>query len=165
MHRVDRVLGFFSSRSNWYTHPTPSPADECFSPPPPPFGSGGDTLACGWGRGGPNSGKGTETVVGTLGIYVLCAPNWQKVSLIHDDPSLQTTLSSIPYTGLSQRHRQARWFLIFLHHELSYQKYQNFKVKIMRFYYFSLRNEQVFNLFTSWGTVLNKMWTWWLQCP
>ncbi len=28
IHRVDRVLGFFSSRSNWDYH-TPSPASEC----------------------------------------------------------------------------------------------------------------------------------------
>jgi hypothetical protein len=35
---VDRVLGFFSSRSHW--DPNPSPAGECV-PPPPLFGSGG----------------------------------------------------------------------------------------------------------------------------
>ncbi len=34
-HRVDRVLGFFSSRLNWDS-PTPSPAGECV---PPPYGS------------------------------------------------------------------------------------------------------------------------------
>jgi hypothetical protein len=36
-HRVDRVLGFFSSRPNWDS-PTSSPAGEYA---PPPFGSGG----------------------------------------------------------------------------------------------------------------------------
>jgi hypothetical protein len=50
MHRVDRVLSFFSSRRNWDS-PIPSPAGEC----PPSFGSGwggGGTLACGRGRVG-----------------------------------------------------------------------------------------------------------------
>ncbi len=39
----------------------------------PPFGSGGDTLNCGRGGGGPNSDKGTDTLHGTLGIFALCA--------------------------------------------------------------------------------------------
>jgi hypothetical protein len=65
-HRVDSVLGFFSSRPNWDPPPTPSPAGECV---PHPFGSGGpggegDTLACCRGGGdGPNSDEGTDTVV------------------------------------------------------------------------------------------------------
>ncbi len=47
-HRVDRVLGFFSSRPKWDS-PTPAPAGEYA--PPPLFPGGGDTLACGR-RGG-----------------------------------------------------------------------------------------------------------------
>jgi hypothetical protein len=47
-HRVDRVLGFFSSRPNWDS-PAPSTAGECVPPPPLVGGGGGDTLACGWG--------------------------------------------------------------------------------------------------------------------
>jgi hypothetical protein len=65
-HRVDRVLGFFSSRPNW-DPPTPSPAGECV----PLFGSGGDTLACGKGGGGSQFGRG-DRHYGTLSIYVLC---------------------------------------------------------------------------------------------
>jgi hypothetical protein len=38
-HRVDRMLGFFSSRTNWDS-PTPSPADECV-PLPLLLGGGG----------------------------------------------------------------------------------------------------------------------------
>jgi hypothetical protein len=52
-HRVDRVLGFFSSRLN-QDSPIPSPAG--VSVLPPPAGSGGDTLAR--GTGGPNSDEG-----------------------------------------------------------------------------------------------------------
>ncbi len=49
MHRVDRVLGFFSSRPNW-DPPLPHTQKSVY---PPPFGSGGGgTLACGWGGGG-----------------------------------------------------------------------------------------------------------------
>jgi hypothetical protein len=70
--RVDRVLGFLSSRPNWDS-PTPSPAGKCV---PPSFGSGGleYTLACGRrsGGGGSQFRRGyTCTVHGTLGIYVL----------------------------------------------------------------------------------------------
>ncbi len=48
-YRVDRVLGFFSSRPNWDPH-TPSPAGECVSPPL--VWGGGYTLACGKRGGG-----------------------------------------------------------------------------------------------------------------
>jgi hypothetical protein len=47
-HKVDRVLGFFSSRPNWES-PTPSPAGECG---PPLWFGGGGTLACERGDGG-----------------------------------------------------------------------------------------------------------------
>ncbi len=41
-HRVDRVLGFFSSHPNWDS-PNPSPADKCVTP----FGPGGiQSLVC-----------------------------------------------------------------------------------------------------------------------
>jgi hypothetical protein len=46
-YRVDRVLGFFSSRPYWDPH--------THSPKGGAFGSGGDTLACGRGGGGPNA--------------------------------------------------------------------------------------------------------------
>ncbi len=49
VHRVDRVLSFFSSRRNWDS-PAPSPALEV---PPLWFRGGGATLACGRGGGGP----------------------------------------------------------------------------------------------------------------
>jgi hypothetical protein len=60
-HRVDRVLGFFSSRPNWDLPPIPSPAGEYV----PPFGSGGGEThsLTGEGVGGPNSDEGTDTVV------------------------------------------------------------------------------------------------------
>ncbi len=59
-HRVDKVLGFFSSRPNWDS-PTPSPL--------PPFSSGGGVHArLREGVEGPNSDEGTDA----LGIYVLC---------------------------------------------------------------------------------------------
>jgi hypothetical protein len=51
-NRVDRILGFFSSRPNWDL-PTPSTPGEC--DPPPLFGSGGD--------GGPNLDKGTYSIM------------------------------------------------------------------------------------------------------
>ncbi len=58
----------FSSPLNW-DQPSPSPAGECL---PSTFGSGvgtGNTLTCGeGGGGGPNSDKGTDTVV----LLVLC---------------------------------------------------------------------------------------------
>jgi hypothetical protein len=60
MHKVGRVLGFFSSRRNWDS-PTPSLEGFLF-----PFGSGGGGVhtrlrARGWV--GPNSDEGTDTVV------------------------------------------------------------------------------------------------------
>jgi hypothetical protein len=65
-HRVDRVLGLFSSRPNWDSH-TPSPAGECVFPPIWFRGRGTRSLA-GEGVEGPNSDEGTDA----LGIYVLC---------------------------------------------------------------------------------------------
>jgi hypothetical protein len=57
-HRVDRVLGFFSSRPNWDS-PTPLPAGEF----PPPSGQGkGHTRLQEWGWG-PNSDEGTDNVI------------------------------------------------------------------------------------------------------
>jgi hypothetical protein len=56
------VPGFFSSRPNWDSPPSHPQA----SVPPPPFGSGGCTLARGIGGdggGSPNSDEGTDTVV------------------------------------------------------------------------------------------------------
>ncbi len=58
-HRVDRVLGFFSSRPNWKP-PTPSPAGECA--PPPRFREE-DTLACGKGDRGSQFGRGDRHTV------------------------------------------------------------------------------------------------------
>ncbi len=52
--RVDRVPGFLSSRPK-LGPPASSPAGECS---PPPFGSGGDTLACGRGSGRTQFGRG-----------------------------------------------------------------------------------------------------------
>ncbi len=45
-----RVPQYLSLRPSW--DPTPSPASECV---PPGTNGRGDTLACGWGGGGPNS--------------------------------------------------------------------------------------------------------------
>ncbi len=60
-HKIDRVLGFFSSRPNLDPPPPhPSPADKCI---PSPLIPGGDTHARGRGDGGPNSDEGTDTVV------------------------------------------------------------------------------------------------------
>ncbi len=59
-HRVDRELGFFSSRPNWGPDPL-TRRRACL----PPFGSGGGrthSLAGDW-VGGPNSNEGTDTVV------------------------------------------------------------------------------------------------------
>jgi hypothetical protein len=68
-HRVDRVLGFFSSRPNWDS-PTPSPPDECAAPP---GFRGSDTVQslAGESVGGSQFGRG-DSHCGTLGIYVLC---------------------------------------------------------------------------------------------
>jgi hypothetical protein len=64
-HRVDRVLGFFSSRPNW-DYPTPHRRRVC---PPLPLVPG-DTLACVRGGGrDPNSDEGTDTVVYTT-VYI-----------------------------------------------------------------------------------------------
>ncbi len=42
---------------------TPTPPHHTQASVSPSFGSGGDTLACGRGRGGPNSDERTDTVV------------------------------------------------------------------------------------------------------
>jgi hypothetical protein len=64
-HRVDRGLGFFSSRPNWEP-PPPHPQASA----PPPLVPGG-TLACEREGGGSQFGRG-DRHCGTLGIYVLC---------------------------------------------------------------------------------------------
>jgi hypothetical protein len=71
MHRVGRVLSFFSSRRNWDS-PTPSPADERA---PLPFGSeagGGPTRFRQRGWVSPNS-EGTYTVYFVLLCISDCA--------------------------------------------------------------------------------------------
>jgi hypothetical protein len=62
--RVDSVLGFFPSRPSW----APLSRKRVY---PPGTKSGGDTLACWRGGGGPNSDERTDSVA--LGIYVLIA--------------------------------------------------------------------------------------------
>ncbi len=62
-HRVDRVLGFFSSRPNWDPPFTPSPAGECV---PTPVWFRGGTIG---GVGGPNSDEGTDSVVLKVYLY------------------------------------------------------------------------------------------------
>jgi hypothetical protein len=64
IHRVGRVLSFFSSRRNW---DSPTPLSRQASVPPHPMvrGGGGHTRERGWGS--PNSDEGTYTVV--LFIY------------------------------------------------------------------------------------------------
>jgi hypothetical protein len=59
-HRVDRVPGFLSNRSNWVC---PPPHPQANAVPPPslvPGGGGGYSLA-GELLGGPNSDEGTDT--------------------------------------------------------------------------------------------------------
>ncbi len=58
-HKVDRVLGFFSSHPNWDRRRVP-----------PPFSSGGDTLARVIGREGPQFGRG-DIHCGTLGTVYM----------------------------------------------------------------------------------------------
>ncbi len=71
-HKVDRVLGFSSSRPNW-DPPPPQPAGEFGSPPPPPWVPGGGThLLGGQGLGGPNTDEGTDTLVKNVHIYCTC---------------------------------------------------------------------------------------------
>jgi hypothetical protein len=62
-HRVDRVLGFFSSRPYWVS-PTPSSAGERVTPPL--VGGGGGGIHTHWRErecGGPNADEGIDTVV------------------------------------------------------------------------------------------------------
>jgi hypothetical protein len=66
-HRVDRVLGFFASRSNWDL-PPPPPAGECAPPWFPGGGWGAHSLA-GVGVGESQFGRG-DKYYGTLGTYV-----------------------------------------------------------------------------------------------
>ncbi len=69
MHRVDRLLGFFSNLpSRDPPTPTPSPAGEYAS-----LWVRGDTLACGRGGGWVPIQTRGQTPCGTLGKYVLCA--------------------------------------------------------------------------------------------
>jgi hypothetical protein len=63
VHRVGRVLSFFSTRWNWDS-PTPLAAGECAPPPPTLWsGGGGHTRLRERGWGSPNSDEGTFTVV------------------------------------------------------------------------------------------------------
>jgi hypothetical protein len=79
-HRVNRVLGFFSSRR--IGTPQPSPAGE-YVPPPPPFGSRGDTLASGRGGGGrAEFGKGDRPWYSMQILCVLCG-NSKQLLYIH----------------------------------------------------------------------------------
>ncbi len=68
VHRVYRVLSFFSSLRNWDS-PNPSPAGECAPPP----GSGGRSTHAGESGGGrvPIPTRG-HTLWYSLCIYVLC---------------------------------------------------------------------------------------------
>ncbi len=76
IHRVDRVLRFFSSRRNGDS-PTPSPPGDCA----PPFGSregGGATLACGNG-GSPNYNEETYcTLWYSIYLYFVVEPMKNK---------------------------------------------------------------------------------------
>ena len=65
-HRVDRVLGFFSSRPNWDS-PTPSPAGECVPLTLGSVGGGGYALVCGRGLGESQFRRGDRHCC-TLGI-------------------------------------------------------------------------------------------------
>jgi hypothetical protein len=62
----------FSFRSSELGPPTPLPARECCSSPPPPLGQGArHTRLLGRGAGGPNSDEGTVTLV----LYVYYKPS------------------------------------------------------------------------------------------
>ncbi len=68
MHRGDRVLGFFSSRSNWGPIPSRSPAGECV----PPGGGGGWTQSlAGEGVMGSQFGRGARQVVLEENMYIM----------------------------------------------------------------------------------------------
>jgi hypothetical protein len=72
MHRIGRVLSFFSSRPNWAS-PNPSPAGEFAPPPPPVLGGGAHSLAReGW-RESPNYDEGTYIVVLFIFTYFVAA--------------------------------------------------------------------------------------------
>ncbi len=70
MHRVGRVLSFFSSRRNWDS-PNPSPAGEC-SPLPLVPGGGAHSLATEEGGGGESQFRRGDIHCGTLYMCVLC---------------------------------------------------------------------------------------------
>jgi hypothetical protein len=75
LHRVGRVLSFFSSRRNWDS-PTPLAAGECA---PPPFGPGGrEHSPAEKGVGSPNSEEGTYTVVLYVYKYFVVASLFEK---------------------------------------------------------------------------------------
>jgi hypothetical protein len=75
-HRVDRVLGFFSSRPHWNS-PTPSPAGECV---PPPFGWGGGAHSLAGEWLGESQFRRGDRHCSTLGIYVLFALYCTQIS-------------------------------------------------------------------------------------
>jgi hypothetical protein len=58
----NRLLNFFSIRLNWDS-PAPKPIGECVPAPGEVPSSGGTHSLAGGGWGGPNSAKGTDTVV------------------------------------------------------------------------------------------------------
>jgi hypothetical protein len=113
---IDRVLGYFSSRSNW---DSPSPENECV---PPPFGSGkGHTRWGERGWGDPNSDEGADTVLLEVGIYVLCGVNCWKLEVkmgwdmwladgisIHWRWKLWICMGTVHRTHC-QRHRSYSW--------------------------------------------------------
>jgi hypothetical protein len=67
IHRVDRVLSFFSSRRNWDSPIPPQPQASVPPPLPPGFGGGSHSLV--GERGSPNSDEGKHTVVLHLCLY------------------------------------------------------------------------------------------------
>ncbi len=72
-HRVDRVLGFFSSR--------PLRPQASLTPPPPPtFGYEGAHYLVGEGVGGSQFGQGYRHC-STPGIYVLCESSNEQIGM------------------------------------------------------------------------------------
>ncbi len=76
VHRVGRVLSFFSSRRGW---DSPTPRQQASVPPPPLVGREGHTRWREKGWQSPNSDEGTFTC-GTLFIYVLCGLSYRPAN-------------------------------------------------------------------------------------
>jgi hypothetical protein len=68
LHRVGRVLSFFSSRRN-LDSPTPLAANDCAPPPHPLVCGGKGTLACGRGVGGVTIPTRGHTLWCSINIY------------------------------------------------------------------------------------------------